>query len=316
MSHAAHQAGMTLVELMIAMLIGTLLVGGAITLYEQSRRNFRTAESLAQLQDNARFAVDAIEPDLRLAGFWGLAGDLRWPGPPAGVTVSCAGASPAAATAWALALEFPVAALDDVYTLDCRGTLPRDGSDVLVVRHAGARQSADPGQPGLVQVQANPGGADVYADGVPPPRPPPVETRPVVVNAYYVSDRSSFDAGLPALRRLSLVDGGGTPVIEDQEIIPGVENLQVQLGIDQDGDGRVDLYVDADDPLAEPGREVAVRFWLLVRSETGEAGIGFRDDAAYELPDADAPPIRPGADPRYPAEFRRIAVSKTVYLRN
>ena len=62
---------MSLVELMIALVIGSILMIGAITVYTQSRSNYIVNESMARLQENARFAMDFLEPDLRLASFWG-----------------------------------------------------------------------------------------------------------------------------------------------------------------------------------------------------------------------------------------------------
>jgi len=90
----------------------------------------------------------------------------------------------------------------------------------------------------------------------------------------------------------------------------------VQLGIDTDADGRVNVYVDADDPRPLTTPVVAVRLWLLVRSDSSEAGVGFRDAGVYAPPDADLPPIRPGVTAGYPADFRRLAVSQTILLRN
>ena len=291
-----RQAGMTLIELMVAMLIGTVLVAGAITVYVQSRASFRTADSIARLQENLRFALDTLEPDVRLARFWGLHNQPNRLQLPAGLQVSCTGASPAAATTLALGdLTAAVASRDDSYDLPCPGQSPRAGSDVLLVRHASARITAP--NPGQVQVESNTGGGQLFDSGLAPGLRAPSETRDVVINAYYVGS-SSFEPGLPALRRLSLVDGGASGRLEDQEVIPGVENLQVQFGLDTDNDMEVDRYVDGDNPLAAPGaaaRIIAVRLWLMVRGETSELGQGFTDDATYTPADANLAPIRPAS---------------------
>jgi type IV pilus assembly protein PilW len=313
------EGGMTLIEMMVAMLIGTILIGGAITVYTQSQANYRTADSMARLQENVRFALDSLEPDIQLARFWGLTNE---PGliDATGPQVSCAGATNAQATDFAFALRqlTAVEARDDQYDLDCPGRNPRLNSDVLVVRHASPRQNAL--SVGQVQIESNISGGDLFDDGISPNRDPPREIRDVVVNAYYIGE-SNFDPNLPALRRLSLVDGGAQGRLVDQEVIPGVENLQVQFGLDTDGDpnGNVDRYVDGDNPLAVPAagnRIVAVRLWLLVRAETNETGQGFRDDRLYAPADANLAPIQPGVTAGYPDSFRRIAVSKTIFLRN
>ncbi len=69
------QHGMTLIELMVALAIGAFLMIGAITVFMQSRTTFRITESVARMQENARFALEAIEPDIRMAHYWGMTTD-------------------------------------------------------------------------------------------------------------------------------------------------------------------------------------------------------------------------------------------------
>jgi len=310
------EAGMTLVELMVASVIGSILIAGAITVYVQSRANYRVADSVARLQDNLRFALDTLEPDIRLAGFWGLHNQAALIDAGA-VTVSCPGGAAAQATALAIGRRaIAVEARDDAYDLACPGRSPRAGSDVLLLRHASDRRTPPAALgPGQVYAELSYTGGSLFDDGVPPAAAAPAEYREVVFHAYYVGD-SSFEPGTPALRRLTLVDGGAQAALQDEELLPGVENLQVQFGLDSDGDGTVDRYVDGDHPLATPERIQAVRLWLLLRAETSEAGLGFVDDRVYQPADADLAPIQPGADPAYPAAFRRAAVSKTILLHN
>ncbi len=71
-AHNNNQSGMTLIELMVSMLIGLFLVLGAVTVYNQGRQNYTVNEGVARLQENLRFALDVFEPDIRLAGFWGM----------------------------------------------------------------------------------------------------------------------------------------------------------------------------------------------------------------------------------------------------
>ena len=70
--HAGSQRGMTLIELMVGLAIGAFLMIGAIATFMQSRTTFRVAESVARLQENARFALDVLEHEIRMAQYWGL----------------------------------------------------------------------------------------------------------------------------------------------------------------------------------------------------------------------------------------------------
>jgi len=64
-------SGFTLVELMIAMAIGLIVVASAITVFSGSRKSIDLNSALTDLQDSARFAMDAITRDIRMSGFQG-----------------------------------------------------------------------------------------------------------------------------------------------------------------------------------------------------------------------------------------------------
>ena len=55
-----RQAGLTLVELMVALAIGSFLIIGAVQIYNQSRQAFIVNESVARVQETAQFAMDTI----------------------------------------------------------------------------------------------------------------------------------------------------------------------------------------------------------------------------------------------------------------
>jgi type IV pilus assembly protein PilW len=305
----ARAAGATLVELMVSMTIGLFLTAGAIYVFVQSKDSYRSADSLARLQESARFALDTIEPDIRLTWFYGQDTEPGRLSVPPGIGVACDGAD---VGAWALDIGTSIAATDDTYDLPCpaRWDTPREGSDVLVVRHA----NPDPAVPtaGQVQVLARLGGGELVADGSAAPVAPD-SLHDLEVRAYYVNERSSFDARQPSLRQLTLTRNAGAPVIIDEEVIAGVENLQVQFGLDTSGDGNVDRYVEPDLLGASPAATiVAVRLWLLVGTPADEPA--FRDARSYRLPDG-VTVINAGSD-GYPDNVRRLAVSKTIFLRN
>ena len=314
------QRGMTLIEMMVAMAISSILLLGSINIYTQTRSSYRTTESVAHLQENIRFAADTMANDIQLAQFWGPTNESGGFEIKADVTIRCETAD---VTDWALDVNVNqpgiarvkgIEASDDGYDLDgapCPGSDPREDSDVLVVRHASAVPIAAPAN-GHVQIQSYGEGATIFStDLIPNPAAVDGALHDVIVNAYYISNQSKYDASLPALRRRSLVGD----VMQDQEIIPGVENMQVQLGIDTTGDGAVDSYVDSD--LAADDDPIhSVRLWLLVRSEMTEQGQGYQDTKTYVTPDADLADITPATDANYPAEFRRRTLTKTIYLRN
>ncbi|MDD5272015.1 MAG: PilW family protein [Methylovulum sp.] len=65
-----NQGGMSLIELMVAMLIGLFLLGGILQIFTSSRQAYRIQDNLAHLQEDGRFALDFIANDVRMADFW------------------------------------------------------------------------------------------------------------------------------------------------------------------------------------------------------------------------------------------------------
>lgn len=321
-----RERGMTLVELTVAMAIGLFLIGGALYVYVQGRNSYRSSDSLARLQETARFAMDTLEPDIRLARYWGLNAEPARISVSPGLEASCDGA----AAPWALNdLSAPVEVLDDAWTLPCQpfNNDARAGSDVLILRHAEPWQAGvEPVADGShIQVQTTLSRGLVFRDTSTPGLGDPADVNSnslnnVTVDVYYVSNQSSFDPATPSLRRLTLGPGGD---FDDEEVIPGVENLQVQLGLDTNGDGSVDRYVDGDQPLLDrssPGFDpnakiVAVRLWMLVGTPADDPA--WRDDHSYPMAshDANLPDIVAGS-PGYPATNRRLQIARTIFLRN
>jgi hypothetical protein len=183
-----------------------------------------------------------------------------------------------------------------------------------VVRHATGTQTLPAAN--VIQVQSDRNRSVLFDSGA-APASPVCCTYDWQTNAYYIANSSSLGANVPSLRRKTLIAG----VLQDQEVIAGVEDLQVQMGMDTGPlprDNVVARYVDADhdlvtvgaagyDPEAEP---IAVRLWLMFRAEQAEGfnGEGFVDDRSYDYADV--------ADYAPADGFRRLLVNKTIVVRN
>jgi type IV pilus assembly protein PilW len=108
------------------------------------------------------------------------------------------------------------------------------------------------------------------------------------------------------LHALFRFDGDGNA----EELIEGVENLQVRYGLDTDGDGSVDAYVDAS-ATTEWDSVATVHIWLFVNSVTQASEVV----APYQ---AFAPntAAHPPADRRLQQEFTaQVAVRNAVIAR-
>jgi len=67
------QKGMTLVELMIALVLGLIVTGVVIDMFLSSRQMYRVQDARARLQENGRYAIEHIAKQIRNAGYSGCA---------------------------------------------------------------------------------------------------------------------------------------------------------------------------------------------------------------------------------------------------
>jgi len=67
--------GLSLIELMIAMMLGLIIMLGVIQVFAASRTSYAVTEGLSRVQENARFAMDSLERDLRMVGHFGCVND-------------------------------------------------------------------------------------------------------------------------------------------------------------------------------------------------------------------------------------------------
>ncbi|HEB87669.1 MAG TPA: prepilin-type N-terminal cleavage/methylation domain-containing protein [Gammaproteobacteria bacterium] len=65
----SQQRGLTLIELMVALVISLLILAGLFTVYKSNQHANRLNEGLTRTQENGRFAVDFLGRDIRQAGF-------------------------------------------------------------------------------------------------------------------------------------------------------------------------------------------------------------------------------------------------------
>ncbi len=346
-------AGVTLVELLVAMTIGLVLIIGATQVYVDSHAAYAVNDTTARLQENARYALSVLEPDIRMSGNWGLTNYSDGIGGEALPTdAQSALGAPAASTCgvnFPLLLGLPVQGTNDSYAATCAASsAAMPNADTITVRRASAITVPPASASGPLRICSTRTSGLLVTDitgtfcqGV------NAQINNLIVNLYYV-DQSSSQAGVPSLRRKALNAGPG---FQDDEIVPGVEDLQVQYGVDLSGgvpgptSGAASEYLNAGAALTNllnpppaippttPAQIVAVRIWILVRSDTPESG--FTDDRTYEYGDrltnngttGDLTSVADNTKAYQPSlstdnsfagvkHYRRLLVSKTIQIRN
>ena len=162
--------GLTLVELMIALTLGLIVIGALIAVFVGSNRNFRQNEALGAIQDNARFALDALSRDLAMAGYWGgvrpveaelsvrVSALASAAVAKASATGDCGPATQAATTFWLFDVGVPLVFRNHTLgtsgiSSDFRCLLPANiqpNTDVLMIRRVSGVDALAAGGPGLV----------------------------------------------------------------------------------------------------------------------------------------------------------------------
>jgi type IV pilus assembly protein PilW len=335
----SRQRGFNLVELLIAQVLGLALLVAFLIVLQRSQRDFASSESLARLQDSARHALGVLAADIEHAGFFGYSTAAQFRLVSRGATLAEQPAllqpqdgSPTAAVAglpggahdcgvnFAVDLERVIQGSDNHYRVghearDCDPTATaggaRDGADTLTVRHASLAVSAP--RAGRLQLYASAFSSArpllLFSDGrAPGPVDEAHEVRDLEIHTYYIANHSVDRAGWPALRVKSLTESRGAVQFRDEEVMPGVEDLQVEFGVASLEDGQpVVRYVTADAPRAAE-RILAVRLWLRLRADVTEPA--YRDDRTLEYANISFTPS--GRDARQ----RRLLIERTVALRN
>lgn len=69
LSIRGRQWGLTLIEIMVALLIGAFLLAGVIQIFIVNKQTYRVQENLSRMQENGRFAMDYLSRYIRLAGY-------------------------------------------------------------------------------------------------------------------------------------------------------------------------------------------------------------------------------------------------------
>lgn len=310
-----RERALTLVEVMVALTLSLLAMAVALAWLARGRLAWRGSESLIETQEALDAAAELLAGELRLAGYLGLASA----GTPVEGATQAGSPEPAAlavsggcASSLALDLARPVDSADGAYQVNATtparcGASPagrsQDGADTLTIRHASGE--ATPPAAGRLALESTLAAVRLVADG---------ERRlgaqsgwhELEVGFYYVSRDSTAQRGRPSLRRKRLV-GGSRPAFQDEELVTGIEDLQLELGLDADDDAdqAVDRWVPAGTDYAGSTPR-ALRLWLLARSGVSEGQ--HIDLAALDY-----------ANRHWPAEqsrYRRQLASLVVQLRN
>ncbi|GAB5452654.1 MAG: hypothetical protein Hals2KO_29820 [Halioglobus sp.] len=330
--------GLSLVEFMVAMLLGTVLIGGAVSIYLASQRSYVEAERSMVMGDNGRFASMLLTESLRHAGFVaGIRGtDVDDDTALDAVTgTDCAGA----AAAYDLRTTIFAATVDASGNAITCITDGVPGTDVLVLKSLlpFPVYDVDPNDP-----SATPDGQFSFPDpsglqsdttyvvansqrGLLIDGAEPVAAQPNVLDGqpwaralawpyqyqvFYVGDPNQPGRSAPTLSRkvLSFDTSTSSMAIQTEDLVEGIEHMRLRFGMDTNGDGEIDRYGNITDVTAQAdwASITSIEAFLLARSL--DEDFTYTDEKTYQLGDLTVDPNEP--------QFPRRLVRAGISLRN
>ncbi len=279
------QSGFTLTELMVALTMSIVLIAGALQVYMTNSRSYRAQEAAAQMMENGRTAVELLARNVRLGGYWKCVGwqaanlSSHLPSNQRGLfgTNGASGAPDTLRTLHALdetavtvqaAVELTELIIDGSVSPPIVTITPKpisvssganfDGNELIVVN--------DCAKGDIFQITG------VSANTLSHNCTTCVESYGIGATVLEVEDTRYFiannDRSEPSLYRS--VNSAAA-----EELLEGVEDMQIFYGEDLDGDGVANRYVTADvinAPCADSSnpscwlRATSVRISLLLRT--------------------------------------------------
>lgn len=311
------QIGLTMIELMIALLIGAFLLTGILQIFISTRQTYRVGEGVSRLQENARFALELLTRDVRMSGFQGCA-TLKSVTPSVIASPQAPNPNPAIAVPnLSVAITGSNNVANNWSASACgAGNACVAGTDAITIQFAENCDGNLTGNMGVVNANiqisaantcniqaydpvliADCTAADLFiatgaANGV------GVQTIAHANNQNSSNNLSklySTDAeimlfrsysyfirtgagGEPSLYRLDNTRQAGTST-NPIELVEGIENMQVSYGEDANNDNTADYYVPSNS-VVDMGKVVSIRVSLLTR--TTEANLASQDyDITY-----------------------------------
>ena len=314
------QAGFSVVELMIAMLLSMALAGAIISVFVNNNYSFKQDENIGRMQDDARFALREIAFDISMAGHYA---DLHIPGSVSydgGLTIG-ADCGPSGEANWMYRAteagtgnNLSIMALDNAtnatvaaaHSCFIGGEL-QEGTDVVAIKRvAGAEANTLSANGAYLRTNGTVG---VLFSGIAPTAPPVVVAVPRAdwafrPSIYYIRQFANTPGdNIPTLCRKAL--SGAGPSMTTECLATGIENLQIEYGIDTTQDGHPNVYMTSP-TLTQMQDVVAARIFLI--SRTTDVDTRYVNNKTYLI--SNTPDFVPGDN------FHRRVFSTSVSIQN
>lgn len=288
MKNNANQIGMTLIEIMIAMLIGVFLIGGVLQVFVGSKQTNTMLETLSRIQENGRYALGFLSDGVRMTGYMGcpplnrvVPSMMAAPGIPAvnPTTVlsggdniadnwsanACSGGSKCVAGTDAVSIIYGESCGANLSVamanVSANIQIPANTCDVSTANEALLVSDCN----GMDVLVATNSGLSLQHAALSKTYGTDAELFFYRSYTYFIR-KNSNDASRSSLWRLDNTQPAGTgqnPI----ELVEDIEDMQVLYGVDTDGDAAVNYYVPLNNvPVANLPNVISIRVNLLAAS--------------------------------------------------
>jgi type IV pilus assembly protein PilW len=330
-----RQRGFSIAELMISMTIGLLILVGMVSLFVNNSKAQNELEKANRQIENGRFGVQVLSGDLRNAGYFG-----EFDPTPLAAPVALVDPCSTDMDDIKLGMTLPVQGYDNGSGAPSCLTEVKTGTDIVVVRHTatcvagvGTCSALGVSGPFLQASTCNNnfelGSAavtDHYAmdlDGSTLDRHDRTcdatagsgtlaPIRRYLTHIYYVARNSVGSDGIPTLKRAELNVVGGQLAMTIVPLVEGIENIQLEYGLDATVTGIPASYSAAPSSVAEWQSVVSVKLNILARNL--EPTQGYTDSRKYVLgmkADGTANEVAAASD-----AYKRHVFQSTIVLPN
>ncbi len=151
------QQGYSIVELMVASVVGLIILSGAVTVFTGNKASQEMSSGMARIQESGRVALDILSNDIRLTGYQGCTNGTISPSvistvrPAVNLPMDALWGAEYNGTSWSPAEHADLSAIKNS---------PKPGTDIIYVQHGSGRttllSSSMTGLSGPITLQTNP----------------------------------------------------------------------------------------------------------------------------------------------------------------
>ncbi|MDH5327560.1 MAG: PilW family protein [Gammaproteobacteria bacterium] len=310
------ESGLSLIELMVAMVLGLLVTGAIGTLFIQNKISYKQSDEIGYIQDNGRYALKALVNELEMVHFWGGYTDPALIKPEGTISLhSCQPTTEASVTGRA---DNGTATYSLMYYKQFAGAEAKFGcvagdykvspvaSDFLRTKRVKGEEFTGTHVAGQMYFRTD--YSTIRHTYI----------APQDMSAYpgkdweYKEHLFYIDQNHQLVRQTMIPGSSSTPSMRRDVLVEGIEYFHIVFGLDTDKDGFVDTHKSGN-LTTDLRYAISAQVYVLARSK--RAVDGYTNAKSYQLGDIYFPNATDPSVATNDGYYRRV-FSTTAVLRN